>query len=353
LPSEEDGRDTILKPRNFRIAVMYRLGVPVITNEIPCPLCKQTIDKFGDHATCCAIKGSLIMRHNALRDLVGLIAREGLLSPQWEKNGILGPTTGRRPGDITIPNWNGGGLAIDVAVTNPLAKSYHGRPEPCEDYARTQKHGKYDKGFVGQSYSFCPMVWEATGALNSEGEEVLHSLFRFAAKQLGREFTSYCGRAWARISCCLQRSVSQEILTRIDGRERPRVEPSGPDEFVTFPEPATPQLPLPEPLTSVVLPTASFASAPPSSTPASTSSLTSVASPPSAPASPVPPPPPSPAPQSAFPASALGGVVAVRADGDCCYHLCAVFGDLMRDRGVLQSGATTYSRRRPWLREFA
>src|SRR5690348_14630980 len=30
LPSEEDGRDTILKPRNFRIAVAYRLGVPVI-----------------------------------------------------------------------------------------------------------------------------------------------------------------------------------------------------------------------------------------------------------------------------------------------------------------------------------
>ena len=102
------------------------------------------------------------MRHNALRDMVGLIAREGLLSPQWEKNGILGPTTGRRPGDITIPNWNAGGLAIDVAVTNPLAKSYHGRPEPCEDYARTQKHGKYDKGFVGQLYNFCPMIWEAS-----------------------------------------------------------------------------------------------------------------------------------------------------------------------------------------------
>jgi len=101
------------------------------------------------------------------------------------ENGILGPTTGRRLGTSPFLTGNGGGLAIDVAVTNPLAKSYHGRPEPCEDYARTQKHGKYDKGFVGPV-----MVWEATGALNSE---VLHSLFRFAAKQLGREFTSYCG----------------------------------------------------------------------------------------------------------------------------------------------------------------
>ena len=63
------------------------------------------------------------------------------------------------------------------------------------------------------------MVFETLGAVNDEGEEVLRQLFRFAAKHLGREFTSYCGRAWARVSCNLQRSVSQAILNRIDGRE--------------------------------------------------------------------------------------------------------------------------------------
>ena len=80
----------------------------------------------------------------------------------------------------------------------------------------TQKHGKYDKSFAETNYSFCAMVWETLGALNSEGEEVLGQIFRFAAKQLGCEFSSYCGRAWARISCCLQRSVGQAILNRID-----------------------------------------------------------------------------------------------------------------------------------------
>jgi len=33
--------------------------------------------------------------------------------------------------------------------------------------------------------------------------------------------------------------------------------------------------------------------------------------------------------------------VAVRADGDCCYHLCGVFGDLMRDPHVLHNGSTS------------
>jgi hypothetical protein len=44
VPSEEDGRDTLLKPRVFRTAVAYRLGLPLLKEDIPCPLCKQTID---------------------------------------------------------------------------------------------------------------------------------------------------------------------------------------------------------------------------------------------------------------------------------------------------------------------
>jgi hypothetical protein len=78
---------------------------------------------YGDHATCCAKNGDLVIRHNSLRNLVYSIASDGLLQPALEKQGILGPTTGRRPGDVTIPDWkHNNGLAIDVAVTSPLAK---------------------------------------------------------------------------------------------------------------------------------------------------------------------------------------------------------------------------------------
>ena len=218
VPSEEDGRDTILKPRLFRTAVAYRLGVPLLKEEISCPLCEQHINKYGDHATCCTRGGSLITRHNTLRDLVDSIASDGMLSPVAEKKGILGPTSGRRPGDVTIPVWSEGkGLAIDVAITSPLLSSTK-QENPCESYAHNTKHAKYDKGFVGSEYIFCAMVWETLGAINEEGEEVIRQIFRFAAKRLGHEFSSYCGRSWARVSCCLQRSVAQAILTRIDGR---------------------------------------------------------------------------------------------------------------------------------------
>jgi hypothetical protein len=235
VPSEEDGRDTLLKPRVFRTAVAYRLGLPVLDKDIPCPLCKQTINIYGDHATCCTRNGDIIIRHNTLRNLIDNFASDGLLSPELEKQGILGNTTGRRPGDVTLHRWDAGGaLAIDVAITSALGKSAIGRESPCEEYALTQKHGKYDKSFAETNYSFCAMVWETLGALNSEGEEVLRQIFRFAAKQLGCEFSSYCGRAWARISCCLQRSVGQAILNRIDGREfRDPLVRAEPDTFLT------------------------------------------------------------------------------------------------------------------------
>ena len=44
-------------------------------------------------------------------------------------------------------------------------------------------------------YFFGAMVFETLGAVNTEGEDILKQLFRFASKRLGREFTSYCGRA--------------------------------------------------------------------------------------------------------------------------------------------------------------
>ena len=67
-----------------------------------------------------------------------------------KKEGILGNTTGRRPGDVTIQRWaEGKGLAVDVAVTSPLAATYVTKKEPCEWYAATQKHGKYDMSFEG------------------------------------------------------------------------------------------------------------------------------------------------------------------------------------------------------------
>ena len=175
----------------------------------------QTIDVFGDHAACCAVSSDRIHRHNRVRNLLDRIAQEGMLSPVMEKKGILGHKDGRRPGDVTIPVWRANkGLAIDVAVTCPLASSNLHSKEPCEDYATHHKHAYYDKGFKGTAFEFAAVIFETTGGVNGEGMEVLRQLFRFAAKHQSLQLSVYCGRAWARLSCNIQSSVSQCFLNR-------------------------------------------------------------------------------------------------------------------------------------------
>jgi hypothetical protein len=217
LPSEIDGKDTILPPPIFITAACRLLGLPV-TKSMPCPLCQHTfLDSLGDHAICCKKSGDTITRHNRLRNLIYKLADRGLLNPELEKQGILGHTekSKRRPGDVSIPNWSyGRALAIDVAVICPVAESHISQAEPCEAYAEKEKHGTYDEGFKGTNFDFAAVVFETSGAVNEEGNDVIRQLIRFASKREGAGNSSYAGRTWARISCSIQYSVAQAILNR-------------------------------------------------------------------------------------------------------------------------------------------
>jgi hypothetical protein len=91
------------------------------------------MDIYGDHALCCKKSGDMITRHNRVRNLIVQFADMGLLSPEMEKLGILGPTdrSRRRPGDVSFNSWAPHrGLAIDVAVICPLAASHLDEDEP-------------------------------------------------------------------------------------------------------------------------------------------------------------------------------------------------------------------------------
>ena len=85
VPSTHDGNDTVMRPRNFAVAVAMRLGLPVLDEEKSCSLCMQIIDVFGDHAACCSMSSDRIHRHNRVRNLLDRIAQEGMLSPVMEK----------------------------------------------------------------------------------------------------------------------------------------------------------------------------------------------------------------------------------------------------------------------------
>ena len=61
------------------------------------------------------------------------------------------------------------------------------------------------------------IIFETLGAINVEGEEVLKQLFRFAAKALRSRVYLVLWESMG--TSVVQRSISQAIITRIDGRE--------------------------------------------------------------------------------------------------------------------------------------
>jgi len=216
LPSATDGKDTILPPKVFITAVSPK-GLPVYPKNLPCPLCMQTMDIYGDHALCCKRTGDIIARHNRVRNWVFKLADVALLNPEMEKLGLLGPgdVTRRRPGDVSLPLWRfGKGLAIDVAVICPVAPSHMKEESPCETYAAVQKHLRYDAGFRNSRYNFAAVVFETSGAVNEEGKNVLKQIIRFASRRECVGNSVYAGRAWARLGCCIQFGVAQSILIR-------------------------------------------------------------------------------------------------------------------------------------------
>jgi hypothetical protein len=99
-------------------------------------------------------------------------------------------------------------------VICPLAASHLHEEEPCENYATLHKHARYDSSFKDSEYDFVAMVFETSGAVNAEGLDVLRQIFRCASKRACMGHSSFCSRAWARLSCCIQASVAQMILNR-------------------------------------------------------------------------------------------------------------------------------------------
>ena len=72
---------------------------------------------------------------------------------------------------------------------------------------------------MNSDYDFA-VVFETSGAVNKEGENVLRQIIRFASKREGVTHTVYAARAWARLSCCVQFAAAQQILNRdfVDSR---------------------------------------------------------------------------------------------------------------------------------------
>ena len=65
-------------------------------------------------------------------------------------------TSEHRPGDVTLPNWIGRPLAVDVAVTSPFSCAGMRAADPADRYSEVNKHGRARKLFRD---GLCSLRW--------------------------------------------------------------------------------------------------------------------------------------------------------------------------------------------------
>ena len=111
-------------------------------------------------------RGSRILRHDTLRDIIAKAARDVGFKTDLEHGGGLGDQ--RRPGDVIIYNWNENRhLLIDVAVTNPLCSTNQpkliseGVGAAASKYEKEKEKTYSDLDFT--KYDFLPFIVEAAG----------------------------------------------------------------------------------------------------------------------------------------------------------------------------------------------
>ena len=127
IPNDAFG--TKMLPNEFRMALLYRLGIPLLDNPTTthnkprCINCAKPLDPWGDHALSCTFGGGLITRHDALRDIVFSTCSQAHYHPKKEIKHLL-KDSNKRPGDVFIPIWSRGRpAALDITVTSSMQPS--------------------------------------------------------------------------------------------------------------------------------------------------------------------------------------------------------------------------------------
>ncbi len=211
--------DLWLSNAEFCVLLRTRLGMPIAAQSKVCNMCnKRTADIFGDHSLSCMTGGLRNRLHNTLRDQLGNLVREALLSPAIEDMPFSSEKHKRDRLDIVYSHM-GRTKLLDIAVTHPLREGNisSATEEPggaAAKYGQDVKINTYGPAVnlepqdTSRAMQLIPMVVDTFGAwcpnaLISGLMEQLH----FREKLLWP-----CHRGWH--ECCYFREMPKSVTRK-------------------------------------------------------------------------------------------------------------------------------------------
>lgn len=200
-----------IKGTEFRVAALYRLGMPVFLSGGACVACGLQSDSHGNHAISCGSHGERSARHNHLRDAVYATAASAHLAPTREDR-AFSPGTDGRPADVLIPNLLCGlHAALDITVL----KTTLGEPGYALRARHQYKWSKYGDKCLAEGIKCCPLVVETIGGWHEEAIAILRQLCQALARATGGEEGEISRHMFGRLSVLLQRDSATLLLKRI------------------------------------------------------------------------------------------------------------------------------------------
>ena len=220
-----------LRAAEFRVAVLYRLGMPIFQTDGPCVGCDLVrSDRHADHAISCARQGERISRHNHLRDALYNAAVSAQLGPTREDRALLPlAAEGARPADVYIPLWAPGSrdAALDVTVVSPFQLATFEREAREPGYALRmrwqQKWSKYGEACKAEGITFMPMVVSTLGAWEEGAAQVIKRLAKGVVRANGQEDVEVIKHLFGKLSILLQRDNAGLVLNRVPSHPEPTI----------------------------------------------------------------------------------------------------------------------------------
>ena len=229
----------VFDSRQFTALVRWWLGLPVYARVSACPTCGVAMDLFGYHALTCRTRGSLGVRHNALREVFLHFCNTAGIRAERESPGLL-PDSADRPADVLlpsqvhIPNYlPDSATCLDFAVTHPqqpttIDRAGEETAAAATLYESKVKLPRYESECLANKLNFIPMVVEAFGAWGEKSEPVFKFVSRAAALCHSADEDKTLGYVRAAMSVVLQRHNANMLVKHRDP-ESPVVDGPVPD----------------------------------------------------------------------------------------------------------------------------
>ena len=240
-----------LNRSQFTSVVRYWFGLPCQVAGRKCR-CGKIIDTYGDHALTCKKGGGVVFRHDLVKKVLFIFAKEAGMNPLYELADYK-LNAKDRIGDIVFKyEDNGNELLVDVTVWNSLYLDRLQKSATIPDFTAKLAHAeKLTKRHIVDErvetqfgwFRYMPFACDTFGGSTQTAKDLMHRIAQEWSIKKSKTLSESLHLLKSRVSFAIQKGISRALVMRnIDARcEMDELEELADDVDAESPEDLTTQ----------------------------------------------------------------------------------------------------------------